>query len=87
MEPWELALRTVLLGLSLIMTIVAFQARRRSGRGRMTWVLLSFAAFTVLAAAALLGEMMDDPSWQLSNNLLLILLLIIAANYLALLRG
>jgi hypothetical protein len=53
----------------------------------MTWVLLSFVAFTVLAAAALLGEMLGDPSWQLSNNLLLILLLIIGANYLALLRG
>jgi len=87
MEAWELSLRIVLLGLSLIMLLIGAQAYRRIGGRRMLWVLVSFVGFTALAAAALLGEIYGDNAWALSNNLVLVLVLIIGANYLALLKG
>ena len=86
MEPWELALRIVLLGLSIILLLIGAQAYRRAGGRRMMWVLVAFLGFAALAAAALIGEVYDDGDWAVSNNLVLLLLLIIGANYLALIR-
>ena len=86
MEPWELALRIVLLGLSLILLFVGVQAYRRTGGRRMMWVLLAYLGFAALAVAAIMGEVYGDHNWTVPNNLVLILLLIIGANYLALLK-
>lgn len=87
MESLDLALRTVLLGLSIIMALVSVQACRKAGGRRMAWVLISFLGFTALSALALIGEMIDDVMWQIPNAVVLLLLLIIGANYLALLKG
>jgi hypothetical protein len=86
MEPWELALRIVLLGLSVIMLIISVQAFRRVGGRRMLWVLVSFLGFATLSMLALLGEINGDPTWVVPNSVVLLLLLIIGANYLALLK-
>jgi hypothetical protein len=86
MEPWELALRIILLGLSLILLLIGAQAYRRAGGRRMMWVLVAFLGFAVLATAALMGEVYGDHNWTVPNNLVLLLLLIISANYLALLK-
>ena len=87
MEPWELAIRIVFLGLSIILMLVAWKAQRRSKVGRMTWVLVSFISFVIVSAAALLGGLYDEPEWTISNNLVLLLLLAMGANYLALVKG
>jgi len=60
--------------------------RRPEGKG-MLWVFVSFLGFTVLSTLALLGELFDDPTWDLSNGVVLILLLVIGANYLLVLKG
>jgi len=87
MEPLDIALRTVLLGICIIMALVSVQAFRRARDRRMAWVLMSFICFTVLSLMALIGEITDTEMWQTSNALVLLLLLIIGANYLALLKG
>lgn len=86
MEPWDLALRIVLLGLCAIMLIVSVQAFRRAGGKRMLWVLVSFIGFTSLSLLALIGEINDDPAWGMPNAVVLLLILIIGANYLALIK-
>ncbi|MCX6651240.1 MAG: hypothetical protein NT131_06265 [Methanomassiliicoccales archaeon] len=85
MEPLDLALRIVLIGLCVIMFIVSVQAFKRAGGRRMVWVLLSFLGFTALSLLALLGEVFDDAAWSMPNAVVLFLILIIGANYLALL--
>lgn len=86
MEPWDLALRIVLLGLSAIMLIVSIQAFRRARGKRMLWVLVSFLGFTALSLLALIGEINDDQAWGMPNAVVLLLILIIGTNYLALLK-
>jgi uncharacterized membrane protein len=86
MEPWDLALRIVLLGLCAIMLIISVQAFRRAKGKRMLWVLVSFVGFTALSLLALIGEINDDPAWEMPNAVVLLLILIIGANYLALLK-
>jgi hypothetical protein len=86
MQPLDLALRIVLLGLSVIMLLVSVRAYKRVG-GRMAWVLVSFLGMTVLSLLALWGELSGDLDWSIPNWMLLLLLLIIGANYLALLKG
>ncbi|MDD1771912.1 MAG: hypothetical protein LUQ09_03240 [Methanomassiliicoccales archaeon] len=87
MDSLDMALRMVLLGLSIIMTLVSVQACRKAGGRRMVWVFISFLGFTALSALALTGEFIDDMMWQIPNTVVLLLLLIIGANYLALLKG
>jgi len=87
MEPWEMALRIVLLGLSAIMMIISMQAWRRNRGRRMMWVMLSFLGFFVLSLLVLLGVIWGDGAWSVPNVIVLILTLIIGANYLALLKG
>ncbi|MHC1679871.1 MAG: hypothetical protein AB9860_01290 [Methanomassiliicoccales archaeon] len=87
MNPTDLALRIVLLGFSAIMLLVSIRAVRRAKSGRMIWIVISFAGFTALSSLVLIGEVLDDADWSLSNGAVLILLLIIGANYLALLKG
>lgn len=87
MNPTDLALRIVLLGISVIMLLVSIRAVGRAKRGRMIWVVISFAGFTALASLVLIGEIFDFAGWSLSNGVVLLLLLIIGANYLALLKG
>jgi hypothetical protein len=87
MEPLDLALRIVLLGLCAIMLLVSVQAFRRTGGRRMMWVLISFLGFTLLSVLALVGEIDGDAVWGIPNAIVLLLLLIIGTNYLALLRG
>lgn len=87
MEPLDLALRIVLLGLCVIMLLVSIQAFRRAGGRRMMWVLISFLGFTLLSVLALVGEINGDAVWDIPNAIVLLLLLIIGTNYLALLRG
>jgi len=86
MEPWDLALRIVLLGLCAIMLIISVQAFRRAKGKRMLWVLVSFVGFTALSLLALIGEINDDPAWEMPSAVVLLLILIIGANYLALLK-
>lgn len=87
MEAWEVALRIVLLGLSVIMWAISLQAWRRNQGRRMMWVMLSFLGFFVLSLLVLLGMMYGDGAWSVPNILVLLLTLIIGANYLALLKG
>jgi hypothetical protein len=87
MEPWEVALRIVLLGLSAIMCVISMQAWRRNRGRRMMWVMLSFLGFFVLSLLVLLGVMWGDVSWSVPNIIVLLLTLIVGANYLALLKG
>ena len=87
MEPLALALNIILLGLSFIMLVVSVIALRRPEGKGMLWVFVSFLGFTVLSTLALLGELFDDPTWDLSNGVVLILLLVIGANYLLVLKG
>ncbi len=87
MNPTDLALRIVLLGISAIMLLVSIRAARRAKRGRMTWIAISFAGFTALSSLVLIGEVLDRSDWSLSNWAVVLLLLIIGANYLALLKG
>ena len=87
MEPLDLALRIVLLGLCVIMLLVSVQAFRRTSGRRMMWVLISFLGFTLLSALALVGEINEDAVWDIPNAIVLLLLLIIGTDYLALLRG
>jgi hypothetical protein len=87
MEPLALALNIILLGLSVIMLVVSVIALRRPEGKGMLWVFVSFLGFTVLSTLALLGELFDDPTWDLSNGVVLILLLVIGANYLLVLKG
>jgi len=87
MEAWEVALRIVLLGLSVIMWAISLQAWRRNQGRRMMWVMLSFLGFFVLSLLVLLGMMYGDGAWYVPNILVLLLTLIIGANYLALLKG
>ncbi len=87
MEPLALALNIILLGLSFIMLVVSVIALRRPEGKGMLWVFVSFLGFTVLSTLALLGELFDDPTWNLSNGVVLILLLVIGANYLLVLKG
>ena len=87
MEPWELALRIVLLGLSVIMLIISVQAFRRARDRRMLWVLISFMGFVVLSGLALIGEFNGEPTWAIPDHVVMLLVLIIGANYLALLKG
>jgi len=87
MEPLALALNIILLGLSVIMLLVSVIALRRPEGKGMLWVFVSFLGFTVLSTLALLGELLDDPTWDLSNAVVLMLLLIIGANYLLVLKG
>jgi len=87
MQPLDLALRIVLLGLSVIMLIISMQAWRRVKGRRMTWVMFSFLGFAALSATALLGELTDDAVWGIPNIVVLILIFIIGTNYLALLKG
>jgi hypothetical protein len=87
MEPLALALNIILLGLSVIMLVVSVIALRRPEGKGMLWVFVSFLGFTVLSTLALLGELFDDPTWNLSNGVVLILLLVIGANYLLVLKG
>lgn len=87
MNPTDLALRIVLLGISMIMLLVSIRAVRRAKRGRMIWIVISFAGFTALASLVLIGGLLEYADWSLSNGAVLFLLLIIGANYLALLKG
>lgn len=87
MEPWEVALRIVLLGLCTIMWIISLQAWRRDRGKRMMWVMLSFLGFFVLSLTVLLGLMWGDGSWSVPNIIVVLLTLIVGANYLALLKG
>lgn len=87
MEPLALALNIILLGLSVIMLVVSVIALRRPEGKGMLWVFVSFLGFTVLSTLALLGELFDDPTWDLSNGVVLILLLVIGANYFLVLKG
>jgi len=87
MEAWEVALRIVLLGLSVIMWAISLQAWWRNQGRRMMWVMLSFLGFFVLSLLVLLGMMYGDGAWYVPNILVLLLTLIIGANYLALLKG
>jgi len=87
LNPTDLALRIVLLGISTIMLLVSIRAFGRAKRGRMIWIVISFAGFTALASLVLVGELFDFSGWSLSNGAVLFLLLIIGANYLALLKG
>lgn len=87
MQPLDLALRIVLLGLCAIMLIVSVQAFRRARGKRMMWVLISFSGLTSLAILALWGEFNGDAVWGIPNAIVLLLLLIVGTNYLALLRG
>ncbi|MCG7840528.1 MAG: hypothetical protein MIO87_01310 [Methanomassiliicoccales archaeon] len=87
MQPLDLALRIVLLGLSVIMLMVSVQAWRRVRGRRMTWVMLSFLGFAALSAMALIGELTEDAVWGIPNLVVLVLILIIGTNYLALLKG
>lgn len=87
MEPLDVALRIVLIGLCAIMLLVSVQAFRRAGGRRMMWVLISFLGFTLLSVLALMGEIYGDAVWDIPNAIVLLLLLIIGTNYLALLRG
>lgn len=87
MEPLDVALRIILLGLCAIMLLVSVQAFRRTGGRRMMWVLISFLGFTLLSVLALMGEIYGDATWDIPNAMVLLLLLIIGTNYLALLRG
>jgi len=87
MEPWEVALRIVLLGLSAIMLVISLQAWRRNPGRRMMWVMLSFLGFFTLSSLVLLGLMWGDGSWSVPNIMVLLLTLTIGANYLALLKG
>jgi len=80
-------LNIILLGLSVIMLVVSVIALRRPEGKGMLWVFVSFLGFTVLSTLALLGELFDDPTWDLSNGVVLILLLVIGANYLLVLKG
>jgi ABC-type iron transport system FetAB permease component len=87
MEPWEVALRIVLLGLSAIMLVISLQAWRRNLGRRMMWVMFSFLGFFVLSLLVLLGVIWGDVSWEVPNAIVLLMPLIIGANYLALLKG
>ena len=87
MEPLALALNIILLGLSVIMLVISVIALRRPEGKGMLWVFVSFLGFTVLSTLALLGELFDDPTWDLSNGVVLILLLVIGVNYLLVLKG
>lgn len=87
MEPWEVALRIVLLGLSSIMLVISFQAWRRNPGRRMMWVMMSFLGFFALSLLVLLGLMWGNGAWSVPNIMLLLLTLIIGASYLALLKG
>jgi hypothetical protein len=87
MQPLDLALRIVLLGLCVIMLLVSVQAFKRAKGKRMMWVLISFLGLTTLAILALWGEIGGDAVWDIPNAIVLLLLLIIGTNYLALLRG
>ncbi len=87
MEPWEVALRIVLLGLSAIMLVISLQAWRRNRGRRMMWVMLSFLGFFALSLTVLLGLMWGDGSWSVPNVIVVLLTLIVGANYLALLKG
>ncbi|MHC1710277.1 MAG: hypothetical protein AB9819_07720 [Methanomassiliicoccales archaeon] len=87
MEPWEVALRIVLLGLSAIMLVISLQAWSRNRGRRMLWVMLSFLGFFVLSLLVLLGLMWGGGSWSVPNIVVVLLTLIIGANYLALLKG
>jgi len=87
MEPWEVALRIVLLGLSAIMWVISMQAWRRNRGRRMMWVTLAFLGFFLLSLLVLLGVRWGDVSWSVPNIIVLLLTLIVGANYLALLKG
>jgi len=87
LNPTDLALRIVLLGISIIMLLVSLRAARRAKVRRMAWVVISFTGFVVLSFMVLIGEVLGLADWSLSNIVVLLLLLIIGANYLALLKG
>ncbi|MBP7086571.1 MAG: hypothetical protein KBA58_00740 [Methanomassiliicoccales archaeon] len=87
MEAWEVALRIVFLGLSVIMWVISLQAWRRNRGRRMFWVMMSFLGFFVLSLLVLMGMMYGDGSWAVPNIIVLLLTIIIGANYLALLKS
>jgi uncharacterized membrane protein len=87
MEAWQLALRIVLLGLSVIMLGISAQAWRRARGRRMVWVMVSFAGFVLLSSSTLLGAIWGDSSWAVPDAIVGLLILIIGAIYLALLKG
>jgi len=87
LNPADLALRIVLLGMSIIMLLVSLRAARRAEGRRMAWVVISFTGFAVLSLLVLIGEVLEIADWRLSNLVVLLLLLIVGANYLTLLKG
>ncbi len=87
MNPTDLALRIVLLGICVIMLLVSIRAVSRTKRGRMIWIVISFAGFTALSSLVLIGEVLDLADLRMSNWAVVLLLLSIGANYLALLKG
>jgi uncharacterized membrane protein len=87
MEPLDLSLKIVLIGLSAILLVVSVLAVRRSDGKRMIWVFLSFLGFAILSTLALLGEVTGDPTWDLDNAVVMLLILIVGANYLMVLKG
>ncbi len=87
MEPLDLSLKIVLLGLSAILLAISLLAVRRPDGKKMIWIFASFLGFAVLSGLALLGELTGDATWDLDNLVVLLLILIIGANYLVVLKG
>ncbi|KAF5037302.1 hypothetical protein DSECCO2_565990 [anaerobic digester metagenome] len=87
MEPLDLSLKIVLLGLSAILLAISLLAVRRPDGKKMIWIFASFLGFAVLSSLALLGEVTGDATWDLDNLVVLLLILIIGANYLVVLKG
>ncbi len=87
MEPLDISLKIVLIGLSAILMVISLLAVLRPGGRKMIWVFISYLGFTALTALALLGELTGDTTWDLANIVVLMLILIIGANYLVVLKG